>query len=631
MNTKKMTNAMLIILALLLVGGMMMQYTPAISGLMSSRAASGTPAIKVGEQTITTQDLEALRKNNAVLNFTQTGLLGDDLRRVTVAASIQQARMKQGSAGQEVSRSEVNDKVTETRQSNKLTDNKAWTDRLAQLGMTDSSYRQQVHDNLALQKQQKAITDAVPKATDAEIQTYYDLNPDQFQSEARIVGREIVVDNKAKAEQLLAQLKDGADFSTLASQNSLEFKDRGGALGPVKNGKPSPVTQAALPTAVGTAAFALSSGQLSGVLEDSGKFYIIKVEQQLPAATKPFDEVKSQVADTVNKAKQNAALESWYDGLKKSAQVEYVDPAWKVTDPAVATVEGQAIPYSELLMNVLGSQQFQGLLQQVPAEQAGAMINQYLKPGATEQLIEQYAAPSIVKAQKLNLVGPRALLAQQLMAYGARDVKVSDDDIIKAYQSSIAQFTSKASGTVSEAVFNDKQQALAFRQDFDGQNFVKAASKAGGTVSERGAVTEGDPASKLSPALSKAIFGTDGLRKVEGGSLSDVVEQGNHYSVAYVTNLVPASVKSLSEVRDTLKQQLLMQKRNEVGTAYLKEQMKGIKVENNLSKVLAEQQKAVTAAEPKAAPATPSKTPSSATPAGNATPAETAPTTPEKK
>lgn len=619
---KKLTNGLLIALALLLVAGMAVQYTPSLGALFSSSASKGTPAIKVDDQVITTQDLDTLRKNNQVLNFTQSGVLGDDLKRLTVAAAIQQALGKQGSAGQEVSRSEVNDKVTEVRKSNNLTDNKAWTDRLAQIGLTDASFRQQVRDSLALQKQQKSITDAVPKATDSELQEYYDLNPDQFQSEAKIVGREIVVSDKAKAEALLAQLKGGADFSTLATQNSLEFKDRGGALGPVKDGKPSPVSQAALPTSVGAAAFALGSGGLTNVLEDRGKFYIVKVEQALPAATKPFAEAKTQVADIVNKAKQNAAMENWFDGLKKSAKIEYVDPAWKVDDVAVATVDGQPIAYSELLQNVVGSQQFQGLLQQVPADQAGTVVNQYLKPGATEQLIEQYAAPSIVKAKKLNLVGPRSLLAQQLMAYGSKDVTVSDDEIIKAYQSNIAQFTSKASANVSEAVFNDKQQALAFRQDFDGQNFVKAASKAGGTVSERGATTEGDPNSKLSPALTKAVFATGGLRQVTGGGLSEVVEQGKQYSVAYVTNLVSANVKSLSEVRDLIKQKLLADKRNAEGMNYLKEQMKGVKVENNLSKVLAAQQKAVSAAEPKQA------TPSSAAPGGTGTaPSSTAPAT----
>lgn len=606
-NNKKLSQALLILLALLLVGGMMAQYTPAISSLFSGRAQTGTPAIQVGKETVTVQDLDALRRNNPVLNAAQSGLLGDDLKRATVAVAVQQAQLKQGSAEQEVSRSEVNTQVDDTRKNAKLTDNKAWTDRLAQVGLTDAAYREQVRDSLKLQKQEKSIRDAAPKATEEEIKTYYDLNPDQFQTEARIVGREIAVSDRALAQKLLSELRGGADFSTLASQYSQEFKDRGGALGPVKDSKPSPVSQAALPDAVGQAAFGLSSGETSGVLESGGKFYIVKVEERLAASTKPLSEVRGEVSDLVNKAKQNAALEQWADGLKKATQPQFVDPAWKVSDPAVASVNGVNIPYSELVLTVLGNQQFQSLMQQMPAEQASALVNQYLKPGATEQLIEQYAAPIIVKAQQLHLVGPRAALAQQLMAYGARNVTVSDDDIIKAYQSGLEQFTSKASGTVSEAVFNDKQQALAFRQDFDGQNFVKAASKAGGTVSERGNVSEGD--AKLSAAVSKAVFGTQELRAVSGGSLSDVVEENNHYTVAYVTQLQPATVKPLSAVRDTLRQQLLSQKRDAAGQAYLREQLKSLKVENHLSSVLAEQQKAVSAAEAKGKAQQPSSAP----------------------
>ena len=93
-------------------------------------------------------------------------------------------------------------------------------------------------------------------ATEAEARLYYTLNPQPFQTDARIVGRQIVVADRAKAESLLAQARGGADFAALASANSTEFKDRGGALGPLEGGSPRPVAQVALPAEVGVAAFA---------------------------------------------------------------------------------------------------------------------------------------------------------------------------------------------------------------------------------------------------------------------------------------------------------------------------------------------------------------------------------------
>ncbi|WP_204280629.1 hypothetical protein, partial [Providencia stuartii] len=44
-------------------------------------------------------------------------------------------------------------------------------------------------------------------------------------------------------------------------------KDRGGALAPLDGNQPRPVLQAALPTAVGEAAFRLKNGGLTDVIE----------------------------------------------------------------------------------------------------------------------------------------------------------------------------------------------------------------------------------------------------------------------------------------------------------------------------------------------------------------------------
>ncbi|AZI42109.1 peptidyl-prolyl cis-trans isomerase [Deinococcus psychrotolerans] len=609
MNKKVLTSVLLGFLAVLLVVGLVYQFTPNVGSLFGKQS-SGTPAITVNGQTVTVEEIQALQRSNPVLSATTEGILGEDLKTVAVESRIENALLKAASSGENISRADVNEQVDKVRKGNNLTDNKAWVDRLAQIGFTDASYREEVQSGLAIQKKQKSIADAAPKATEAQIKQFYSLNKDQFRDEARIIGREIVVADKAKATALLAQLKGGSDFATLARENSTEFKDRGGALGPVTGDKPAAVTQVALPPEVSAAAFALTGGGLTDVISSGGKFYIVKVEEFVPAAAKSYESVKKQITDQVNRLLQTAAAEKWFDGLRKSAKIDYLLPAWKINNPTVATVGGQDIPYSDVLSGVVGNQQFASLLQQVPADQAGSMVNQFLKPGIAEQLIEQYAAPTIVADKKLDLVGSRANLAQQLALYGSKDASVTDQDVIKDYQQNVAKYTTKASATLSEAVFTDRAKALAFRQSFDGKNFVQAASKAGGTVSERGSVTAGDAA--LNPALSKAVFDTSSLRPAGEGSVSDVIENGKTYSVAYVTDLVRANIKPLKEVDAVIRSQLLAQKRAEAGQAYIKAQMKDIKVDNKLSAVLAAQEKRIAAAAPK--PATPATPPVTTTP-----------------
>ena len=588
-------------------------------------AAQGTPALKVNGVSVTKEQLEAVRTQNPVLGSATSGPIGDDFKTLIIDQQINQALLKQASADQQIERSAVAEQVTKTRSGNNLTDNKAWTDALRGAGFSDSSYREYVRNSLAIQAKAKAIQASAPKPTDAQLQLYYQLNPQAFQSDPRIAAREIVVATKAKADQLLAQLKGGADFAALATANSLENKERGGAIGPLENGAPRPVAQVALPTEVGAAAFARTTGGLTEVVSSGGKFYIIKVEKFLPAATKPFAEVKAAVGEAVGTELKNQALESWVDGLKKNVKVEAISPDWKYHNPAVATVNGQSIPYAEVVTGVVSNQQFSALLQQQTAEQVAPLVNSFLKPGIVQQLTQQYAAPAIVKAQNMPLVGSRAELLAGLNAYGAKDVKVSDADVQAFYAGNQKNFQTTAKATVSEAVFDDKQRALAFRQAFKSGDFTALASRAGATVSERGSVTAGDK--KLNDALDKAVFAVGRLQAAGEGSLSDVTDTSGKYSLAYVSDLVKASVRPLSEVRTSIYDQLLTQKKQAAATAYVAAQMKTVKTQDLLAQVLAAQTKRLAAEAPKVTtPAAPTPTP--ATPAPAPTTPTTAPSTP---
>ncbi|GGQ95021.1 peptidylprolyl isomerase [Deinococcus ruber] len=616
MNRTVAIRVLLGLFAVLLIVALVFNFLPALSNLNSS-ASSGTPALKVNGETVTSQELDKIRTQNPVLGSASTGVLGDDFKTLIVDQQVLQVLLRQAAKDEKVDRSVVNDQVTQIRKQNNLTDNAAWTNALKSQGYgSDSAFREYVRSQLAIQAKAKAIQAAAPKPTDEQLKLYYALNSASLLNDPKIVARAIVVADKAKADALLKQAQGGADFAQLASANSLENKDRGGALGPVENGTPRPVAQVALPTEVGAAAFAKTTGGLTDVVASGGKFYIVKVEKFIPAAPKTFEEAKSTITDAVTTQLKNEAIESWLDGLKQNVKIETVDPTWKFSNPTVAVVNGQNVPYAEAVSSMIANQQFSALLQQAPADQAAPLVNSFLKPTIVQQLIQQYAAPIIVKNQKIALAGTRAELLAGLNAYGARDVKVSDADVLAFYNSNQAQFKNPAKATVSEAVFKDKQQALAFRQDFKSGDFTAAASKAGATVSERGAVTEGDQ--KLNTALDKAVFATTRLQSAGEGSLSDVVENSGKFSVAYVTDLVKASVKPLASVQDTIRTQLLAQKKSAAGTAFVTAQLKTIKTQDLLSKVLADQTKRVAVVKPTTpgstpatpAPVTPSTTPS---------------------
>ena len=142
---------------------------------------------------------------------------------------------------------------------------------------------------------------------DKQIRTIYKAEPERFTTPAETHARHILIAGqddaaRAKAEKLLAELRAGADFATLAREHSADpgSAAKGGDLGFFPKGKMVPAFE--------QAAFALKKpGDLSPVVPTQFGFHIIRLEGRKPATVKPFDEVKDQLrAETIAKLKNDA-------------------------------------------------------------------------------------------------------------------------------------------------------------------------------------------------------------------------------------------------------------------------------------------------------------------------------------
>lgn len=121
---------------------------------------------------------------------------------------------------------------------------------------------------------------------------------------------------KAKAEQILAEAKGGADFAALARRWSED-------LSAVNGGKIGAMSKLQLGDAVAEAVFAVPDGGLSGVLETATAYEIVKVESRTPAKVTPFEEARALIArELVQKEKlpafadetSKALLAAWTAG-----------------------------------------------------------------------------------------------------------------------------------------------------------------------------------------------------------------------------------------------------------------------------------------------------------------------------
>lgn len=156
---------------------------------------------------------------------------------------------------------------------------------------------------VVLQQDKVAATLTV---TDAQLHAEYSKSMDNFRMPERIHVRHILVSTqgktdaekktlKAKADDILKQLKNGADFAELAKKDSDDkgSGEKGGDLDWIVKGQMDPQFE--------SAAFALKPKELSPVVTTTFGYHIIQVLEKEPAHIKPFDEVKDGLADELKK------------------------------------------------------------------------------------------------------------------------------------------------------------------------------------------------------------------------------------------------------------------------------------------------------------------------------------------
>ncbi|WP_333906202.1 peptidylprolyl isomerase [Delftia acidovorans] len=135
----------------------------------------------------------------------------------------------------------------------------------------------------------------------------YQAKPERFKVGEQVKARHILIsgttpESRAKAEELLAQARKGADFAKLAEENSSDKGSaaRGGDLGFFTQGRMVPEFDKAV--------FALQKkGDLSDVVQTQFGYHVIQLEERRVPSVRPFDEVKDELLREVRTESANDA------------------------------------------------------------------------------------------------------------------------------------------------------------------------------------------------------------------------------------------------------------------------------------------------------------------------------------
>jgi parvulin-like peptidyl-prolyl isomerase len=201
-----------------------------------------------------------------------------------------------------------------------MSNQEAYEQALKQNNITEDQLREDIRENLPVQKVQERVTgDAAP--SDKEIQNYYEKNKEaQFTTPEQRCVRHILFnkDQKEKAEDVKQKLENGGDFAKLAKEYSQDpgSAEKGGDLGCLGKGETVPEFE--------QAAFGAKQGEIVGPVKTEFGYHILKVTDVKTEQARSLQEVESQIRSQLATEKQSEAFNKWIEEQKKERDVEYL-------------------------------------------------------------------------------------------------------------------------------------------------------------------------------------------------------------------------------------------------------------------------------------------------------------------
>ena len=364
------------------------------------------------------------------------------------------------------------------------------------------------------------------QVTPQELQSYYRQNQDQYRVaeqvnlsmiliKAPLSGDQKAVDAaKAKADNLLKQLKAGGNFADLAKKNSedTDSAGKGGSLGWIQRGR-IPIPE------IEQAAFSLPKGQISDVIRTPIGFQILKVEDHQQAHLKALDEVKPEIEPILAGQKAAQRADALANAVQSQARKGGLEAAAKANGLEVVS----AGPFSRTdSLPGLGS----------APEVLTAMF------GAKEN-----APPDAVQTPQGGVVYQvTQIIPPATPSFAEARARVESD------------YKSQTAGTL----LAKKVQELAEKAKSE-HDLKKAAKEAGATVKTSERV---GPDSQV-PDIGAMSGPAAGAFDMQPGQISDAINTGRSGVVLQLTQRQEPPADQLAASRDRIRETLLQQRRDE--------------------------------------------------------------------
>jgi peptidyl-prolyl cis-trans isomerase D len=207
-----------------------------------------------------------------------------------------------------------------------------------------SRYTAPEKKNLTVLVADQAKIEATVNPADADLQRMYSQNQEAFRTPERVKARHILLKTqgkpaaeeaaiKAKGENLLKQIKGGADFAKLAKENSEDpgSAANGGDLGDwITHGQMVPEFDKAI--------FSLKTGETSDLVKTLYGYHIVQTLARQDAGVRTFAEVKGELAAQAKKQRVNDLMQLASDKAQSALQKDPTHPEKVAADYSMQVV-----------------------------------------------------------------------------------------------------------------------------------------------------------------------------------------------------------------------------------------------------------------------------------------------------
>jgi peptidyl-prolyl cis-trans isomerase C len=204
----------------------------------------------------------------------------------------------------------------------------AFKQTLAEQNTTLEEFRTEARNDMLVSNMLQSELSAKVAVSPDQINDFYQKNPTQFQQPEQVRASHILIgfppnaddaaksQARAKAAEVLKEVKAGKDFAELAKQHSSDpgSGQQGGDLGFFRQGQMVPPFDQAV--------FAMKPGETSELVETQFGVHIIRLVERRAPRTVPLDEVRPQVQQYLEGQSRQQATQAFVDGLRAKGKVE---------------------------------------------------------------------------------------------------------------------------------------------------------------------------------------------------------------------------------------------------------------------------------------------------------------------